>query len=154
MRHLLFALLGSWLFVGMTAEAATGLWRTIDDSSGEPRSIVEIADRGGVLAGRIVELIDPEEPTPVCEQCPGDKRNAPVEGLEILWGFESSRRADEWTGGELLDPENGRVYRGRLRVQDDGELPAELVMSCVFGETGGLLDGTATVTSQCGDFTA
>lgn len=52
MRHLLLALLGATLFVGMTTEAATGLWRTIDDSSGEPRSIVEIADRDGVLVGR------------------------------------------------------------------------------------------------------
>jgi uncharacterized protein (DUF2147 family) len=121
MRHLLMPLFGAFLLIGMAAEAATGLWRTIDDSTGEPRSIVAIDDREGVLTGRIVELIDPPEPDPVCEQCPGDKRNAPVEGLEILWGFESSRRAGEWTGGELLDPENGRVYRGRLRVQDEGD---------------------------------
>lgn len=121
MRHLIVSLLGSMLFVGMTADAATGLWRTLDDSTGEARSIVSIDDRDGVLTGRIVELIDPPELNPVCEQCPGDKRDAPVEGLEILWGFESSRRAGEWIGGELLDPENGRVYRGRLRVQDEGD---------------------------------
>lgn len=121
MRHLLISLVGAVLLHGMTAEAATGLWRTIDDSTGEPRSLVAIAHHDGVLTGRIVELIDPPEPNPLCEQCPGDKRDAPVEGLEILWGFESSRRAGEWTGGELLDPENGRVYRGRLRVQDEGD---------------------------------
>lgn len=99
---------------------ATGYWRTVDDSSGEARSIVRIEDHHGELRGRIVRLIDPPEPDPVCDRCSGDKHNAPVEGLEILWGFEENRPGREWTGGELLDPENGRVYRGRLRSQDDG----------------------------------
>lgn len=126
MRLAFMPLLIAFLLVATTTEAATGLWRTIDDSSGEGRSLVAIEDRDGVLVGRIVELIDPPEPHPaephpLCEQCPGDKQGMPVEGLEILWGFESSQRSGEWLGGELLDPENGRVYSGRLRLKDDGD---------------------------------
>lgn len=121
MRLLSMLLLGTLLFASVTAHGATGFWRTIDDSTGEPRSVVAIMERDGALTGRIVELIDPPVENPICDQCPGDKRNAPVEGLEILWGFEGSRRSGEWTGGELLDPENGRVYRGRLRLLNDGE---------------------------------
>ena len=120
MRLLTTALMFSGILATANAHAAAGHWRTIDDNTGEVRSIVHIEEQGGVLSGRIVRLVDPPEPNPVCEQCPGDKRGEPVEGLEILWGFEASRPGREWTGGELLDPETGRVYRGRLRLQDDG----------------------------------
>ena len=125
MQRILLAALSSLAFglyscAAAAAPAVLGYWQTIDDNSGEARSIVLIEAEDDTVRGRIVRLIDPPEPDPLCEQCPGDKRDAPVEGLEILWGFTESRAGREWSGGELLDPENGRVYRGRLRPRAGG----------------------------------
>jgi len=38
--------------------------------------------------------------------------------MTILWNFHQD--GDAWTGGEVLDPEEGRIYRANLRLRDDG----------------------------------
>lgn len=98
-----------------------GHWQTIDDNSGEPRSIVEITKEGDELKGTIVKLLNPTEPNPKCDKCSGDKKNQPITGLEIIWGLEQSRPNEEYSGGNILDPENGRTYSCRLRIKEGGE---------------------------------
>jgi uncharacterized protein (DUF2147 family) len=31
------------------------------------------------------------------------------------------RDGDEWTGGEILDPENGKTYKATLKLADNGQ---------------------------------
>lgn len=99
----------------------TGRWKTIDDETGKPKSIVELYFEGDTLKGRIAELLNPEEPDPVCKECPGDKKGKPIKGLEIMWDLKESDKGVEWSGGEILDPKKGKVYRCRVRLKDDGE---------------------------------
>ena len=40
--------------------------------------------------------------------------------MEILWGMKK-KKDDEWKGGEILDPKNGKTYSCRLRLKDDGK---------------------------------
>jgi uncharacterized protein (DUF2147 family) len=103
------------------AEASPlGLWTTIDDDSHKPRAVVEIGERDGVLSGRIVRLFrEPgEDPDPRCKDCTGSRHDQRVLGMTILWNLH--RHGDTWDGGEILDPEEGSVYRCKLHPVGDG----------------------------------
>jgi len=104
----------------LSQEVIVGLWTTIDDNSGRERSVVEIYERDSQYFGRVVKMmLEPhEDPDPVCDLCDKeDKRYMQkVLGMEILLGLEKDD--DEFSGGEILDPENGKVYRCKLWIED------------------------------------
>ena len=97
----------------------TGYWTTIDDDGKTPTSVVHIYAQGNKLNGKIVELIKPREKNPKCTACDGKKHNQPILGMEILWGLE--RDGDEWSGGYILDPKNGKEYKCYIEVIDGGK---------------------------------
>lgn len=104
------------------AEASpVGMWKTIDDSTGKPRGMVELFQEGGELKGRIVKTYPkPGEPeNPVCDKCKGDRKGKPVIGMVFLWGLKADDGA--WSGGEILDPDNGNVYSAKLEMIDNGQ---------------------------------
>lgn len=95
-----------------------GKWNTVDDNTGKVRSTVEIFEKDGKLFGKILELFDPPKPDPVCEECDKDdpRFNKPVTGMTIIRNME--RDDDEWESGDILDPENGKVYRCKMWVEE------------------------------------
>jgi uncharacterized protein (DUF2147 family) len=105
----------------LAQEGILGRWKTIDDETGKPKSIVEITRDGDTYKGKIAQLINPREPNPMCAECPGDKKGKPIDGLEIIWGIKETEAGKEWGGGKILDPQNGKVYKVRLRPKDGGE---------------------------------
>jgi uncharacterized protein (DUF2147 family) len=100
-----------------------GKWKSVDDNTGDPRSIVEIIERQGKIYGKIIKLFPkPEEdPDPICDKChPEDTRfNKKIIGMEII--AEMSQDDDEYSGGTILDPEVGKVYRCKVWL-DEGKL--------------------------------
>lgn len=118
----LFTLFAS-LPMSASANEATpvGLWRTIDDKTGKEKSLVRITEVNGELRGTIEKLIrEPnEDQNPVCEKCSGDKKGKPVLGMMILGGLK--RDGKEWTGGEILDPNNGKTYKCKMSLDDGGK---------------------------------
>ena len=107
------------LLIGLQAQSVTGRWTTIDDNTGKPRSVVELTERNGKLSGRIVELFEKEKREKLCDKCPDDRRNKPVEGLEIMRDMVQSGK--EWSKGTILDPETGKIYDCKIWL-DDGKL--------------------------------
>jgi uncharacterized protein (DUF2147 family) len=111
--------------IGSGAYAAelspVGLWQTIDDNSGKPRGLVRITETNGEYQGRVEKTFPKpgEDQNPKCEKCDGARRDQPVIGMTILWGLK--KQGDEYNGGEILDPENGKVYRARMRLDDGGK---------------------------------
>ena len=110
-----------FLLFGLNSFAQiTGKWTSIDDNSGEPRSVIEIIERGSKFFGRVVKIHSKpnEDPDPVCDKCDeADPRfKKKVIGMEILQ--ELSKNGDEFSGGHILDPENGKVYRCKLWIED------------------------------------
>jgi len=103
------------------AQAAdiTGSWQTIDDETGEAKSIVEIFEREGRYYGKVQDLLLKPDDT-VCEECKGPRKGQQVVGMEIITGLKKD--GDEYTGGEILDPESGNVYRAKLWLEDDDTL--------------------------------
>lgn len=112
-----------FLDISASGQEITGKWKTIDDSTGEERSVVEIFERNGKIYGRIIKLLRKpgEDPDPVCDECdPDDPRfRKKVVGMEIIKDME--RSGTEYDQGTILDPESGKVYRCRLWV-DGNEL--------------------------------
>jgi uncharacterized protein (DUF2147 family) len=106
--------------VGAEDPSPLGLWTTIDDDSHKPRAVVEISEHDGVLSGQVVRLFrDPaEDPDPRCEDCAGTRHNQRVLGMTILWNMR--RHGETWEGGEILDPEDGSIYRCKLHPVGDG----------------------------------
>lgn len=85
------------------------------------RSHVRIVDAGGALEGKVEKLLNrqpDDDPDRLCRACAGERKDQPVEGMTILWGLKQD--GDQWTGGEILDPKNGKIYRCRMKLIDGG----------------------------------
>ena len=108
------------LLRAQSAATPLGTWHTFDDKTGKPRGVIEIVERNGVLTGIIRGTLVPGEPEGICDKCPGDRRNKPVMGMEMI--RDVRRTGDTWGGGELLDPDNGKTYRVTLTPTPDGQL--------------------------------
>ena len=117
MKKTLFFLMMSLSF-GVFGQSVTGKWKSIDDETGKPRSIVEIVEKDGKVYGNIISLFrEPgEDPDPLCEQCTDHRKGEKVIGLEII--SDMKKKGDEYVDGEILDPENGKVYKCKLWVED------------------------------------
>ncbi|MFD0862440.1 DUF2147 domain-containing protein [Sungkyunkwania multivorans] len=103
----------------ISAQSVVGKWKTIDDETGEARSIVEIYKEGGKIFGKIVKLIDPEKENPTCFKCDDDdpRKDKPVLGMVIIDGLKD--KGDEYSGGKILDPEKGKEYKCKIWVDED-----------------------------------
>jgi uncharacterized protein (DUF2147 family) len=100
------------------ASSPIGLWHTVSDTDGKPRAVVEIAEENGGLVGRIVGSLRGEPLDKVCEPCPGERQGKKLIGMSIFSGLKKS--GQEWSGGEILDPDTGNVYRVKLWLEDGG----------------------------------
>lgn len=100
-------------------DTPVGTWKTIDDATGKAKSLVAISETDGKLHGKVVKLFDPSKPNPTCEKCEGERKDQPIMGMEILWGLKKD--GDQWDGGQILDPENGKVYGAKLSMADHGD---------------------------------
>lgn len=100
-------------------DSPVGRWKTVDDSTGKVKSIVAIREENGKLYGTIEELFDPPVPHPTCYLCTGDLKDRPLVGLQILWDFVPD--GTQWSGGQVLDPETGKIYRASLALEDGGK---------------------------------
>ena len=123
MKTLSLFLAASAFAVSAFAQDASpvGVWKTIDDQSGKPRSLVRITEQGGELRGSIVKLFrEPgEEQNPKCEKCEGALRDQPIVGMTILTGMKKD--GDQYSGGQILDPSSGKVYKSKMSVTEGGK---------------------------------
>ena len=101
--------------------SAVGRWKTIDDATGKAKSVVEIYQaKDGRLAGKVVEILDLKDgPNPACDECKGANQGKPIKGMLILWGLRPDG-AGKWSGGRVLDPENGKDYKAKLELLEGG----------------------------------
>ncbi len=100
-----------------------GLWKSVDDNSGQERSLVRISEAGGVYSGRIEKLLDPSAPAgAVCEKCTDERKGQPIVGMPLIRNIRQSTTDPLiFEGGDITDPDNGKVYRLRLKPLDSGK---------------------------------
>ena len=115
------------LFVAIASPALAqmspvGLWRSADDKTGEVKAEIRITDNGGALAGRIEKTLKKDsKPDATCDECEGDRKGKPINGLEIIRGGKKDANKDVWEGGKILDPENGKEYRASFTPIEGGK---------------------------------
>ena len=119
------AVLAAWSMLAGTAYAQVspvGLWRTIDDNTGKPRGEVRITENSQGLSGRIVRSLaaDASKEATVCKACTDDRKDQPMTGLEIVRGGKLAADGQWYEGGEILDPDNGKTYRLKIRLVEGG----------------------------------
>lgn len=123
MKRLLIATLAMFAAASAMAQQASpvGLWKNIDDESGKPKALIRITESNGELKGRIEKLFKSpgEDQNPKCDKCDGALKDQPVLGMTILSGMK--RDGDEYNGGNILDPNNGKVYRSKLSLIEGGK---------------------------------
>jgi uncharacterized protein (DUF2147 family) len=121
-RHFVLAI---FVLTVTAAEAAgltpVGLWQTIDESTGQPKGLVRIREHNGQHEGSVEKtfLKPGQNPSPKCIKCDGARHNQPVLGMTILWGF--TKQENEYGGGEILDPEDGKIYHAKMKLIDGGQ---------------------------------
>ena len=124
MRHLMHAGLIAAAMFALPAFAQNaspvGAWKTIDDETGKPKAVVRITEEGGVLTGKIEKLFRPadQDQNPKCTSCEGARKDQPIIGMTILSGLKKD--GDEYTGGQILDPEDGKTYKSKATLKDNG----------------------------------
>jgi uncharacterized protein (DUF2147 family) len=98
-----------------------GLWKNIDDVSGKPKALIRIGDNKGELEGRIEKLFRPadQDQNPKCVKCEGVNKDQPILGMVFMSGLRKA--GDEYAGGQILDPDNGKLYRARMTLVEGGK---------------------------------
>lgn len=119
----------AWMFAaGLCAclnawaqSSPAGLWKTIDDESGKPRALVRITESNGEFRGKIEKLFraPDQDPNPKCDKCEGANKDQPRIGMTIISGMR--QEGAEYTGGQILDAESGKVYKSKMTLQEDGK---------------------------------
>lgn len=107
--------------MALAQSTPAGTWNTIDDATGKPRGVIEIAEKDGVFSGKLVKSLVPTEgPPKVCDKCTDARKDQPIIGMTLLTGLRKTGD-NEWTGGEILDPETGKLYKCKMSLGDDGK---------------------------------
>lgn len=116
MKRLIFSglllLTATFLF---SQQSAVGVWKTIDDKTGDAKSHVEIYEQDGKIYGKVVKLLQKPSDT-LCEKCTGNKKNKPVLGMVILNDLKPYK--EYWRKGNILDPENGNEYSCSIWLEE------------------------------------
>jgi uncharacterized protein (DUF2147 family) len=94
-----------------------GLWKSIDDETKKPTALIRIEEAAGALVGRIEKILT-DKADAVCDKCTDARKDKPVQGMTILTGLK--KEGEEWTGGEILDPNNGKLYKAKLKLAEAG----------------------------------
>lgn len=97
-----------------------GKWKTVDDKTGETKSIVEIYENNQKVYGKVVEIFDATKRNRKCEKCKGTELNKPILGMVIIKNL--SKDDDEYNGGKILDPETGNLYKCYIKLDGKDKL--------------------------------
>jgi len=119
------ALVAGLAFIAGLAHAQStpvGVWKTIDDATKKEKSLIRITESGGVLTGKLEKLLDPATPADaVCKECTDERKDKPLVGMTLIRNVKQND-GDKglWDGGDILDPNNGKVYKVRMKPVDGG----------------------------------
>jgi uncharacterized protein (DUF2147 family) len=109
-----------WSASAMAQMTPVGLWQTISDADGKPQGEVRVTESGGVISAVLEKaLVTSSEPN--CDKCTDDRKGKPKVGLQIIRDARKTDGKDVWEGGNILDPNNGTVYKLKLTPIEGGK---------------------------------
>ncbi|WP_028890828.1 DUF2147 domain-containing protein [Tenacibaculum sp. 47A_GOM-205m] len=134
MKKILFALLFTTVSLSMSAQTIFGKWENRDEETNKVDSVIEVYKKDGKAYAKIVEITDKNRQEAVCDKCSGKRKNNPILGMNILTGLKKD--GDEWSGGKILDPKNGKEYKCYIKLDGKDKLKIRgYVGFSAFGRT-------------------
>ena len=134
MKKILFALLFTTVSLSMSAQTIFGKWENRDEETNKVDSVIEVYKKDGKAYAKIIEITDKNRQEAVCDKCSGNRKNNPILGMNILTGL--SKDGDEWSGGKILDPKNGKEYKCYIKLDGKNKLKIRgYVGFSAFGRT-------------------
>lgn len=102
------------------ADSPVGTWQTVDDHTGQPKALVQIAQDGsGALSGKVIKGLGAnDQPDRRCTACTDARKDQPILGMTII--SDMKKDGDGWDHGQILDPENGKLYKCKMHLEDGG----------------------------------
>jgi uncharacterized protein (DUF2147 family) len=111
-----------------------GKWESLDPETRTVDSVIEVYEKDGKAYAKIIEIKDETKRAALCNYCKGKKKNKPVLGMDILTGLEKDD--DEWSGGTILDPRNGKIYQCYIKLVNANKLKLRgYIGISLFGKT-------------------
>lgn len=100
----------------INAQSIFGKWYSYDEETNKSESIIEVYQKDGKAYAKVVEILNLENKNKLCKACKGDRKNKPILGMNILSGLK--KKGEEWSGGKILDPKNGKEYKCFIKLED------------------------------------
>ncbi len=121
-------------FLPTSAQSIFGKWENIDEETGKVDSVIEVYEKEGKAYAKIIEITDTERRDALCENCTGKNKNKPILGMDILTGLKKD--GEEWSGGKILDPKNGKEYKCYITLENNDKLKIRgYIGFAMFGRT-------------------
>ena len=121
-RFAMAALVGMSTLSAVAQMTPVGLWKTISDKDGLVTSEVRIVENAGVLSGKVERILHPDaKPDDKCNLCKDERKDQLQLGMEIIRAAKKAESKDVWEDGNILDSENGSVYRLKMTPVDGGK---------------------------------
>jgi hypothetical protein len=126
-KFILYTVLGAFVLVShsnaQSTDSVLGVWKTIDEKTNQPSSLIRLDEKNGELIGTVTELIPTPGETLVthCNLCKDERKGKPIIGMIIMKGLKRTSPG-VWSGGEILDPEEGEVYKVKITLVNDKTL--------------------------------
>lgn len=134
MKKILFALLFTTVSLSMSAQTIFGKWENRDEETNKVDSVIEVYKKDGKAYAKIIEITDKNRQEAVCDKCSGKRKNNPILGMNILTGLKKD--GDEWSGGKILDPKNGKEYKCYIKLENNNKLKIRgYIGFAAFGRT-------------------
>ena len=106
------------------AASPAGLWKSIDDKTGKPRSLIRVNEANGTYSAVVEKGLRADDTgDALCDKCTDERKGQKIIGMTIaknLKAKEGDNPNREYQGGEILDPENGKIYKCKMKLSEDG----------------------------------
>ena len=133
MKKSLFILLFT-ISSSISSQTIFGKWENRDEETNRVDSVIEVYKKNGKAFAKIVEITDKDRQKVLCDKCGGKRKNTPILGMNILTGL--SKNDNEWSGGKILDPKNGKEYKCYIKLDNSNKLKIRgYIGFAAFGRT-------------------
>ncbi|MCT4698159.1 DUF2147 domain-containing protein [Tenacibaculum haliotis] len=118
----------------ISSQTIFGKWENRDEETNKVDSVIEVYKKNGKAFAKIIEITDKDRQKVLCDKCGGKRKNAPILGMNILTGL--SKNDNEWSGGKILDPKNGKEYKCYIKLDSNNKLKIRgYIGFAAFGRT-------------------